>query len=130
MRTRSFSIPLLIIILLIVSFVMLVESVSSVDIVKIGSAYGFEIGKSKEAVFERLLEENIQDKYAYISVFIPEAVNYHELNIELKNKMHIMPLDVWSVRLQSRIPIDNIRLVFEEDTLAVIYRRRDFFEVP
>lgn len=100
------------------------------EIITKGSAYGFDIGTSKQFAFEILLEKANCKEITYISYFSPKSKNKNELSIIEANDNEILSIDTWQLRMKSWVPVDNLQLKFENDSLIEIYRHRDLFEVP
>lgn len=100
------------------------------EIITNGSAYGFDIGTNKQIAFENLLEKSKCKEITYISYFSPKSKNKNELSIIEENDNEILSIDTWQLRMKSWVPIDNLRLKFENGSLIEIYRHRDLFEVP
>ena len=101
------------------------------DPVTSGSAYGFQIGESKEETAKRV--EALKQKYpeAVLDVTYGSRAGDHLTmpitNVELTRAKRG---DHWQIDLRPSEGWNFIRLNFTDNSLVQIYRHRQYFELP
>ena len=102
------------------------------DPVTTGSAYGFQIGQSKQATIRDV--KALQRKYPVAvldAIFGPRAGDHITLSLSRLELAQLEASDHWTVMLDGPDEFSNIvRLNFKNDQLIKIYRHRQFFELP
>jgi hypothetical protein len=102
------------------------------EIVTTGTAYGFDIGASKQVTL--LSASLLQAKYPNAVVYVttgPRAGDRFEAPASLESLARLSPHDRWVVLLDGSGQYWNVvRLTFEDGTLVEIYRHRQAFELP
>ena len=68
------------------------------ETIKVGAGYGFKIGMSKENAFQVLLEKGKRGDFSYIYCFA-KALNTGELVINLENRLDILRMNDWQIRV-------------------------------
>jgi hypothetical protein len=103
------------------------------DPVTSGSAYGFQIGQSKQAAIQSI--KALQQKYpnaALDATYGSRAGDHITVPISRLDLTQVEAIDHWEVELDGAGEFvgNIIRLNFKDGRLVHIYRHRQYFELP
>jgi hypothetical protein len=117
------------ILFLIIIAIVIYWNVNYIDnVVKTGEAYNFTIGSKKNTAFDTIVKNAKNEKYHSIQVggnkdfkIIPIS----ELDFD-KIKDH----NKWRILIENNNFLNTIRLEFRNDSLTLIHRHKQLFELP
>ena len=117
-------VALAIVVLIALPFVVYVATGISKTIT-VGEAYGFRIGDSRQATYEKA--QGLKDKKKIVEIHTWPEGEYHQ-EISSKEKANKDPQ--WIMIIDSEWWNNSILLTFKDDRLVKIYRHRQLWEMP
>ena len=102
------------------------------DEVTEGRKYGFVIGATKDAAFERAVAESQLNPQMYIYInYGPRAGDVIQVKLSSLSASDVAAHDRWLLLYDGRDRFSNsLRLTFKNGKLSEIYRHRQYFELP
>ena len=102
------------------------------DEVTEGRKYGYFIGATKEATFERAVAESQLNPQMYLYInYGPRAGDIIQTELSSLSIGDVAEHDRWLLLYDGNNKFSNsLRLTFKNEKLAEIYRHRQYFELP